>query len=78
MSLLEEKLLLAKTVLSSLKKEGGSMRWTPLLKNALRRDGTPHTFQSIMSFLMKKRYVERASRGVYRITAKGTSFLKSL
>jgi len=78
MSLLEEKLLLAKTVLSCLEKEGGSMRWTPLLKSALRQGGTPHTFQSIMGFLMKKGYVERANRGVYRITAKGTSFLESL
>lgn len=78
MSLLEEKILLAKTVLSLLKKEGGSMRWTPLLKSTLRQGGTPHTFQSIMSFLMKEGYVERANRGVYTITVKGTSFLELL
>ena len=76
MSLLEEKLKLAKIVLSKL--EDGPKRWTELLKLTLAECGTPHKFQSILDFLLEKGYVDRPERGLYRITDKGRQFLQAL
>ena len=73
----ERKMSLAKIVLSKLA-DGKPQRWTKLLKMTLRDCGTPHTFESILAFLVEKGYIEKVARGVYRITAKGQDFLKAL
>ena len=76
MSLLEEKLKLAKIVLSKLK--DGPKRWTELLKLTLAECGTPHKFQAILEFLLEKGYITRPERGLYVITKKGINFLHAL
>lgn len=75
---LHEKLRLAKIVLGCIEKEGGSVRWTPLLKQTFKQCGTPQKFRSIMVFLMKEGYIIRVERGVYQITERGEAFLNVL
>ena len=73
---LDEKLKVARIVLEKL--VDGDMRWTPLMKATLGDSGTPSTFRTIVDWLLVHRYVTRPSRGIYRITGKGRSFLKVL
>lgn len=63
--------MLDKVVLKSLKKR--DMRWTPLEKNVLTTFhslATRTRFDNRLRYLLNKEYVERVSRGVYRITEK--------
>jgi len=69
------RMALAKSVLSKLA-DTESMRWVALVKEVLRNGGTPHTFQSILQFLLDNEYVTRRERGVYEITKKGRDFLE--
>jgi len=73
----KRKMSLAKIVLSKLA-DGKPKRWTALLKLTMRDCGTPHTFESILAFLVEEEYIKKVSRGVYCITAKGQDFLKVL
>jgi hypothetical protein len=73
---LDEKLKAARIVLENL--SNGPMRWTPLVKAALRGSPTPWKFQTIMHWLLVQGYVERIGRGVYGITDKGRALLGSL
>lgn len=73
---LDEKLSVARFVLQRLR--DGPMRWTPLTKAILREPSTPWKAQSILEWLLRRGYVERPERGVYRITEKGMRFLETL
>lgn len=73
---LDEKLEIAGIVLRMLR--DGPMRWTPLTKAILRESSTPWKAQSILDWLLRRGYVERPERGVYRITEKGLRFLETL
>ena len=53
-------------------------RWTPLVKETLRESPTPFKVQSALYWLLENGYIERPSRGVYRITGKGKEFLALL
>ena len=75
MKTFNRKIELAKIVLSKLA-DGEPKRWTQLLKDTLRNCGTPHTFESIIAFLLKRKFIEKTERGVYRITVKGKKFLE--
>ena len=72
----ERRLRLARVVLSKLEPE--PMRWTNLLKATLRDCGTPRTYEGVVKWLKNNGYIERPSRGLYKITQKGKDFLKSL
>lgn len=76
MTLIDRKMKLVRIVLSKLEKQ--PRRWTELLKLTLIDCGTPDTFKSIITFLLKHNYVERPERGLYQITQKGRDFLKTL
>lgn len=71
-----DRLKTARTILEALAK--GSMRWTPLTKLTLARSSTPWKAQTTLEWLVKVGYVERPTRGVYKITERGLLFLKAL
>lgn len=75
--ILERRLHLGRIILEKLieKKE---MRWTSLMKATMKHCGTPHTYGTIMEWLLKNEYIERPKRGLYRITDKGKELLKSI
>ena len=69
----EEQDMLDKAILSALKR--GDINWTALEKKVLTSChslATRTRFDNRLRYLLKKEYIERVSRGVYRITEKGT------
>ena len=52
-------------------------QYTPLLITVL-RDSTPWLAQSTIQWLLKERYIERPSRGTYKITEKGQMLLQAI
>lgn len=76
---LEERLRLAKIVLSELNKQ--PLGRTELEKRTVKQCGTHATFEGIFRYLKKKRYLEKTEqrhRAPYRITEKGRKFLEGL
>ena len=73
----EEQDMLDKVILSALKR--GDLRWTVLEKKVLttcRSLATRTRFDNRLRYLLKKEYIMRVSRGVYRITEKGTKYMQ--
>ena len=52
-------------------------RWTPLMKKVL-ETSTPWVAQSTLDWLLREGYIERPSRGLYRLTEKGKLLLDVL
>ena len=73
---LDENLRVAGIVLRKLQDE--SLRWTELTKLILRGSPTPWKARLILNWLLERGYIERPSRGAYRITEKGRYLLKTL
>jgi len=73
---LNEKLGMARIVLDRLK--DGPMRWTPLTKTVVKKSPSPWEAQVIIRWLLENGYIERPERGVYSITEKGRTLLKSI
>ena len=72
----EEQDLMDKVILAALKK--GDVRWTALEKKVLttcHRLATRTRFDNRLRYLLKKEYIERVSRGVYRITENGEKYM---
>ena len=76
MKRLDEKLRIARIMLEKL--EEGPMRWTPLMKAVVKESPSPWKAQVIIEWLLSNGYISRPERGIYEITKKGTSFLRSL
>ena len=73
----EEQDLMDKVILGALKR--GDLRWTALEKKVLTTChslATRTRFDNRLRYLLQKEYVERVSRGVYRITEKGTKYME--
>jgi DNA-binding HxlR family transcriptional regulator len=73
----EEQDILDKVILKALK--NGDMRWTALEKKVLTTChslATRTRFDNRLRYLLNKEYVERVSRGVYRITENGTKYME--
>lgn len=73
----EEQDLLDKVILGALRK--GDVRWTALEKKVLTAChslATRTRFDNRLRYLLQKEYVERVSRGVYRVTEKGTKYME--
>ena len=71
----EEQDMLDKVILSALKR--GDVRWTALEKRVLTTChslATRTRFDNRLRYLLQKEYIERVSRGVYRITQKETKY----
>jgi DNA-binding HxlR family transcriptional regulator len=69
--------MLDKAILNTLR--NGDMRWTALEKKVLTTChslATRTRFDNRLRYLLNKEYVERVSRGVYRITEKGTKYME--
>jgi len=72
----EEQDMMDKVILAALK--SGDVRWTVLEKKVLTTChslATRTRFDNRLRYLLKKEYIERVSRGVYRITEKGTKYM---
>jgi len=72
----EEQDVMDKVILAALK--SGDVRWTVLEKKVLTTChslATRTRFDNRLRYLLKKEYIERVSRGVYRITEKGTKYM---
>jgi len=72
----QNRIHLAKVILEQLK--GADMRWTNLLKATLQECGTPRTFEGIIKWLKKQKYIDSPERGLYKITEQGKKFLSTL
>jgi predicted transcriptional regulator len=73
----EEQDMMDKVILATLKR--GDVRWTVLEKRILTTChslATRTRFDNRLRYLLKKEYIERVSRGVYRITEKGTKYMQ--
>lgn len=73
----EEQDLMDKLILSMLKK--GHVHWTDLEKKVLttcHSFATRTRFDNRLRYLLKKGYVERVSRGIYRITETGEKYME--
>jgi len=72
----EEQDMMDKVILAALK--SGDVRWTVLEKKVLTTChslATRTRFDNRLRYLLKKEYIERVSRGIYRITEKGTKYM---
>jgi len=72
----EEQDMMDKVILAALK--NGHIRWTVLEKKVLTTChslATRTRFDNRLHYLLKKEYIERVSRGIYRITEKGTKYM---
>ncbi len=73
----EEQDILDKVILGALKR--GPVRWTALENKVLTTCyslATRTRFDDRLRYLLKKEYIERISRGVYRITKNGTKYME--
>ena len=73
----EEQDLMDKIILKTLKK--GRVRWTDLEKKVLATchpSATRTRFDNRLRYLLKKGYIERVSRGIYRITESGEKYME--
>ena len=73
----EEQDMLDKVILSALNR--GDVRWTVLEKKVLTKChslATRTRFDNRLRYLLKKEYIMRVSRGVYRITENGTKYMQ--
>lgn len=73
----EEQDMMDKVILAAL--ENGHIRWTVLEKKVLTTChslATRTRFDNRLRYLLKKEYIERVSRGIYRITEKGTKYMQ--
>ena len=73
----EEQDMMDKVILATLK--NGHIRWTVLEKKVLTTChslATRTRFDNRLRYLLKKEYIERVSRGIYRITEKGTKYMQ--
>ncbi|MFH2111051.1 MAG: hypothetical protein ABIJ47_07310 [Candidatus Bathyarchaeota archaeon] len=57
--------------------EHSPIRWT-LLAKKVTGSSTPWLIQSVLNWLLSNGYVERPSRGLYRLTDRGQQLLKVL
>jgi len=73
---LDEQLRVARIILRVLR--DGPLRWTPLMKAALRESPTPWKARSTLEWLLRHGYIERPQRGLYRITDGGRVLLDGL
>ena len=73
----EEQDLMDKIILKMLKK--GRVRWTDLEKKVLATchpSATRTRFDNRLRYLLKKGYIERVSRGIYRVTESGEKYME--
>jgi Mn-dependent DtxR family transcriptional regulator len=73
----EEQDAMDKIILKTLKK--GRVRWTDLEKKVLATchpSATRTRFDNRLRYLLKKGYIERVSRGIYRITENGEKYME--
>ena len=73
----EEQDHMDKIILSMLKK--GHVHWTELEKKVLttcHSFATRTRFDNRLRYLLKKGYIERVSRGIYRITESGEKYME--
>jgi len=73
----EEQDAMDKIILKTLKK--GRVRWTQLEKKVLGScypSATRTRFDNRLRYLLKKGYIERVSRGTYRITESGEKYME--
>ena len=73
----EEQDMMDRVILKSLRR--GDVRWTALEKKVLTNCNVLATrtrFDNRLRYLLKKEYMERVSRGVYRITEKGEKYME--
>jgi len=73
----EEQDMMDKVILAALK--NGYIRWTVLEKKVLTTChslATRTRFDNRLRCLVKKEYIERVSRGIYRITKKGEKYMQ--
>jgi len=73
---LDKKLRIARIALDRLQE--GPMRWTQLTKIVVKESPSPWKAQVIIKWLLENGYVERPEKGVYNITEKGRTLLKSI
>ena len=57
---------------------GGSIRWTPLVKEMYRGTDTPWQVHTMISWLRREGYVRRPKRGLYTLTTRGSALLEAL
>jgi hypothetical protein len=72
----EEQDRMDKVILAALKR--GDLRWTVLEKKVLTTChslATRTRFDNRLRYLLKKEYIMRVSRGIYRISEKGTTYM---
>ena len=73
----EEQDMLDKIILKTLKK--GRVHWTDMEKKVLATchpSATRTRFDNRLRYLLKKGYIERASRGIYQITESGEKYME--
>ena len=73
----EEQDLMDKLILKTLKK--GHVHWSNLEKKVLTTChswSTRSRFDNRLRYLLKKGYIERVSRGIYRITESGEKYME--
>ena len=73
----EEQDIMDNVIFGALK--SGDVRWTVLEKKVLTTChalATRTRFDNRLWYLLKKQYIERVSRGIYRITEKGTKYMQ--
>ena len=69
--------IMDKVILTALMR--GHVRWTVLEKKVLTSChslATRTRFDNRLRYLLKKEYIERVSRGIYRITEKGIKYME--
>ena len=73
----EEQDMMDKIILKTLKK--GRVHWTDMEKKVLATchpSATRTRFDNRLRYLLKKGYIERVSRGIYRITESGEKYME--
>ena len=79
MTILNEKIRLAKVILSTLERE--PLRYTPLLKKCMNACGSPHKFNYLLQWLREQGYIEAVlikEKRHWKATDKGLRFLQGL
>ena len=67
--------LLDKTILEMVSK--GHIHWSDLMKRVMATChdwSTPGRFNARIQYLLKKKYIERVSRGIYKLTINGEKY----
>ena len=73
----DEQLRYRKVVLNEINQKQ-PIRWKDIIRKTIEETGSSTKSQIALDWLLRKGYIQRAGRGIYEMTIKGTKFLAGL